>query len=77
MQDNKSQNILKSVPCARCKIDMSYKGTKDFHEGTRRGVLGDFGEIFVNKEQYDVYVCPKCGCVEFFIDGVGEDYRMG
>jgi hypothetical protein len=31
--------------------------------------------LFVNREHFDVYVCPRCGRVEFFVDGVGEQYR--
>jgi hypothetical protein len=54
---------------------MTYRGTKNFHEGTRWGLLGDIGELFVNKETFDVYHCPKCGRVEFFVDGIGEEFR--
>lgn len=50
-------------------------GTKQFHEGKRWGLLGDLGELFVNKESFDVYACPQCGSVEFFVDGVGEHLR--
>lgn len=63
------------VRCPRCDLALSYAGTKKFHEGTRWGILGDLGELFVNKEEFDVYFCPRCGKVEFFVDGVGEDLR--
>ena len=33
------------------------------------------GELFVNRESFDVYVCPRCGRVEFFVDGIGEEFR--
>ena len=65
----------KNVACSSCKVSLAYAGTKKFHEGTRWGLLGDLGELFVNKETYDVYFCPKCGKVEFFVDGIGEDLR--
>jgi hypothetical protein len=29
----------------------------------------------VNRERFDIYVCPRCGRVEFFIDGIGERFR--
>jgi len=54
---------------------MEYVGTKRFHEGTRWGVLGDLGELFVKRESFDVFVCPRCGRVEFFIEGIGEEFR--
>jgi hypothetical protein len=48
---------------------------RNFHEGTRWGLLGELGELFVNRESFDIYVCPRCGRVEFFVDGVGEEFR--
>lgn len=70
-----SEHQKKRVLCSRCNVEMEYKGTKNFHEGTPWGVIGGLGELFVNKEQYDVYVCPNCGVVEFFVDQVGEKLR--
>lgn len=65
----------KDLTCAACLVRLEYAGTKKFHEGTRWGMLGDIGEFFVNKETFDVYFCPRCGKVEFYVDGVGEDHR--
>ena len=53
--------------CLRCNITMKYAGTKEFHEGTRLGALGDFGELFVNKTKLEMYLCPTCLRVEFFV----------
>ncbi|HUS77997.1 MAG TPA: hypothetical protein VM050_04980 [Patescibacteria group bacterium] len=61
--------------CSCCGVRLDYVGRRMFHEGTRWGVLGNLGEIFVNRERFDIYVCPRCGRVEFFIDGIGEKYR--
>ena len=61
--------------CPRCDRGLDYIGTKAFHEGTRWGVLGDLAELFVNRERFDVYCCPRCGRVEFFVDGIGEEFR--
>jgi hypothetical protein len=63
------------MQCPRCEAPLDYVGTKAFHEGTRWGVLGELGELFVNKERFDVYVCKRCGRVELFIDGIGEQFR--
>ena len=63
------------IVCPRCDLALEYVGTHDFHEGTRWGVLGELGELFVNKQRFDVYVCPRCGRVELFIDGIGEELR--
>ncbi len=58
--------------CLRCEAELEFLGTKEFHEGARWGFLGDLTELFVNRERLDVYGCPNCGRVEFFLDGVGE-----
>ena len=72
MSDVEERNPMS---CARCDRALDYVGTKTFHEGTRWGVLGELGELFVHKEQFDVYCCPRCGRVEFFVDGIGEEFR--
>jgi len=33
------------------------------------------GDLFVNRESFDVYVCPKCGHVDFFAGDIGEVAR--
>jgi hypothetical protein len=63
------------ITCARCNRALDYVGRKRFHEGTNWGVLGEVGELFVKREHFDVYVCPRCGRVEFFVDGIGEQFR--
>jgi hypothetical protein len=44
-----------SLPCLRCGTLLAFAGTREFHEGTRWGFLGEWGELFVNKEAFDVY----------------------
>ena len=75
VQSDEPQENLNPITCARCQQNLDYVGTKRFHEGTNWGVLGELGELFLNREHFDVYVCPRCGRVEFFVDGVGEEYR--
>jgi hypothetical protein len=62
--------------CPRCEAELQYVGTKKFHEGSRGWgfVLGDMGELFTNREHFDVYVCQRCGRVELFVDGIGEEF---
>jgi hypothetical protein len=63
--------------CARCETTLEFVGTKKFHEGTRTLGLffGEIGELFQHREHFDVYVCPRCGRVELFVDGIGEEFR--
>lgn len=56
----------KDLDCLRCHIAMIYSGRYRFHEGAKAGALGNLFELFVNRESFDLYLCPKCGKVEFF-----------
>ena len=64
------------LACLRCAGPLSFQGLREFHEGTRVGALGDFFELFQNREALAVFVCPACGHVEFFSPGVGESSRF-
>jgi Zn finger protein HypA/HybF involved in hydrogenase expression len=55
------------LKCLRCEETMVYKGNFNFHEGTRIGVFGNLFELFTNRESFDLYVCPNCGKVEFYL----------
>lgn len=62
--------------CLRCDSIMQYSGTRQFHEGAKLGFwMGNLGELFVNRESFVIYHCPTCGKVEFYIDGIGNDFR--
>ena len=63
--------------CVRCEVRLRHLGTRQFHEGTHWGVLGELGHLFESSESFDVYVCPRCGHVDLFVDGVGEATRPG
>jgi ribosomal protein L40E len=67
--------VVKALTCLRCEATLEHVGTKRFHEGARWGALGELGELFVKRDRFDVYACPQCGHVEFFLDGVGEEHR--
>lgn len=73
----RARRLDKVLPCPRCQTKMRYAGLKRFHEGSRGWGfwLGDLSELFVNREEFDVYLCPKCGKAELFVDGIGEEYR--
>jgi predicted nucleic-acid-binding Zn-ribbon protein len=67
------QEARHPLSCVRCATSLDYVGTKRFHEGTRWGVLGELGELLVNRESFDVFLCPRCGRVEFFVEDIGEE----
>lgn len=57
----------RGISCVHCHIKMTFTGNFKFHEGTRLGFFGNLFELFVNRQSFDVYTCPKCGKVEFYL----------
>lgn len=58
------------IECLRCPGSrMEFIGRKRFHEGSLSMpfLLGDLGELFVNREEFDLHACPSCGKVELFL----------
>jgi hypothetical protein len=53
--------------CVACKCELTYVGRKEFHEGMRWGALGDLAELFVSNTALEMYFCPTCRRVEFFM----------
>ncbi len=71
-----SERLPEHVSCPRCNTALQYGGTRQFHEGTRFwDVMGGVFEAFKSRVAFDLYVCPRCGRVEFFLDGVGDQLR--
>jgi DNA-directed RNA polymerase subunit M/transcription elongation factor TFIIS len=67
--DNIEEGSETDLKCLRCfDKKMIYNGTQRFHVGSNSApfIIGDVGELFVNKQTFDLYYCPKCGKVEFY-----------
>ena len=60
----------KQLDCLRCKSVMDFQGNFKFDDGTRAGSPGNMLGVFINKESLDVYSCPQCGKIEFFLPRV-------
>lgn len=59
-------NGRRELECLRCKIPLVFTGQFNFHEGSHTGVFGNFFELLENREKFDLYICSKCGKVEFY-----------
>lgn len=57
---------MNELKCLRCQTPMTYRGDRWFNEDSRKRILGNLGDLFVNQENLKVYACPGCGKVEFF-----------
>ncbi len=65
-----------SIICPNCETNMSFLGTKKFHEGGGwTDWLGEYAAIFKNREKFDVFCCQSCGKIEMYMEGVGESLR--
>jgi hypothetical protein len=73
MSEQKDLILLK---CLRCDQPLTFVGTREFHEGPGGGLFSDLTELFMKKENFDVFVCQICGHVEFFVNGIGEQLRQ-
>jgi len=51
----------KIIECSRCNVSLIFHGKYDFQEGMLTSAL------FTNRVSFDLYVCPKCRKVEFFV----------
>ena len=67
IQDLSEQNFKRKIDCLRCNIPMEKSGNFKFLEGARTGLFGNIFELLQNRESFDLYHCPECGKVEFFI----------
>ncbi|MCL3781991.1 hypothetical protein EMN47_16515 [Prolixibacteraceae bacterium JC049] len=65
----------KEIDCLRCQIPMKYVGEYRFHEGPDMGVMGPLFAVFQNREAFDLYLCPRCGKVEFFAPMDNSEYK--
>ena len=60
-------DALPTPACLRCEVRLRYVGAKAFREGTNWGAIGEIGHLFERSSSFDVYVCPQCGHVDFFV----------
>ncbi len=63
----------REIDCLRCQIPLVYAGNYKFYEGSRLGLASIWTSLFLNRERFDLYVCPKCGKVEFFTPTANMD----
>lgn len=53
----------RKLNCLRCQTPMNYVGETKFVTGVNTNVF----DLLNNRECFELYVCPECGKVEFFI----------
>jgi len=60
------------INCLRCSIPMIFAGSRKIQERQHWTTLGNLFELLSNRDSFDLFVCPQCGKVEFFISSPKE-----
>ena len=55
------------IDCLRCSKKMHYVGTEKIQFGQTSWLLGDIPNLLAGAMEVDVYCCPDCRKVEFFL----------
>ena len=59
--------------CVQCHVAERYIGARRFRQVAASG-LSEAGSLgFAIDQAFDVFVCPRCGHVDLYVDGVGGD----
>ena len=58
---------MKKLACLRCGENMNHVRTEKFQLGETGWILGDWPNLIAGSMELDVYACPGCGKVEFFL----------
>ena len=61
--------MANSLNCLRCGTGMQFIKHEKFQLGQTGWVLGDLPNLFAGAMEIEIYVCPKCGKLEFFQPG--------
>ncbi len=82
-EETDTPEAASALECLRCKTGLTYLGRRSFEDGSGGSTGGDgllllagaLGSFFRSQEYLDVYCCQKCGHIDLFVDGVGEERR--
>lgn len=69
--------MANQLNCLRCGAGMQFIRREKFQLGQTGWVLGDLPNLFAGAMEIEIYVCPKCGKLEFFQPGSRQIRRYG
>ena len=61
--------MANQLNCLRCGTGMQFIRREKFQLGQTGWMLGDLPNLFAGAMEIEIYVCPKCGKLEFFQPG--------
>ena len=63
----------KNMPCLRCGHDMNHIKTEKLQLGQTGWILGDLPNLLAGAMEVDIYTCPNCGKLEFYLAEEAEE----
>lgn len=71
----KGGGAMRELSCLRCGAQMQYMMRERLQLGKTGWILGDLPNLFAGALDADIYVCPDCSKLEFFLaeDAAGQD----
>ena len=60
---------MRKRKCLRCDAPMKFGMQQKFQLGQTSFILGDWPNLLAGALELEVWFCPKCGKVEFFVPG--------
>ena len=64
---------MRDLNCLRCGRQMRYIKREKLQLGQTGWVLGDLPNLFAGAMSVDIYTCPGCGKVEFYLADAAEE----
>lgn len=61
------RNNMSKKHCLRCNSEMNYYSKEKMQLGQTGWVLGDLPNLFAGSLEVEIYICPKCRKLEFFL----------
>ena len=63
---------MRKRKCLRCDAAMKFGMQQKFQLGQTSFLLGDWPNLMAGALELEVWFCPKCGKVEFFVPGSSD-----
>ena len=63
---------MRKRKCLRCDAAMKFGMQQKFQMGQTSFLLGDWPNLMAGALELEVWFCPKCGKVEFFVPGSSD-----
>ena len=63
----------KNIVCLRCDIEMNHIRREKLQLGQTGWILGDIPILLAGAMEVDIYSCPKCRKLEFYLADATEE----